>query len=95
MAFPNLVAEPSGAKYHSTATGVPNNGNNIFALGILPLNKVNSDRLKFTVTPQGPSVTGTTFVSYNAVTGQVTLNFVQGGADACRVDAELEHSIGW
>jgi hypothetical protein len=94
MAIPSLVADPL-AKYHSSATGVPANGANVFALGILPLNKVNPDRLKFTVTPQGPSVTGATFVSYNSLTGMVTMSFVQGGVDAVRIDAELVHSINW
>lgn len=94
MPFPNLTPLPQ-AKYHSSATGVPDNGNNVFALGITPFSKVNPDRLKITVKPQGPSVTGATFVSYNSATGNVTMNFAQSGADACEVDVELDHSSEW
>ena len=93
--FPNLAPTDSKAKYHSTNTGVPANGLNIFALGITPFVKVDPNRLIFTVVPQGPSVTAASFVGYNSVTGEVSMNFTQSGGDACRVDAELEHSIEW
>ena len=95
MSFPDLLPTDSKAKYHSSRSGVPVNGNNQFALGITPFVKVDPNRLIFTVKPLGPSVTGATFVSYNPLTGNVVMSFAQSGLDACSVDAELEHSIEW
>jgi hypothetical protein len=95
MPIPNLTPVDSKAKYHSTGQGAPVNGNNVFNLGIEPKAKVDPNRLIFNVTPLGPSITGASFVSYDPVTGNVTMSFAQSGADQCVVDANLEHSIEW
>jgi hypothetical protein len=93
MSFPNLVARP-GAALHSIATGVPVNGVNVFNLGLRPA-VVNPDRLDLFVYALGPSVSGASIVSYDPVTDDLTVSFVQGGSDACKVEAVENHTGTW
>lgn len=91
MAFPNLVLKTGGV-LTSTATGVPVNGNNTFLLNIPTKNIDSTNWLKLNIFALGPSVTGATFVSLSPDNTSVTVNFVQTGADQCKVEAVLVHS---
>lgn len=98
MSFPDLTLAPSDARYHSSATGTPSNGNNTVNLGLaakLDPNSVNEDQLLFEVFCLGPSVTTCTFVSYDKATGNAVLDFTQAGADQCRVECTLRYSQEW
>jgi len=91
MPFPNLIRR-AGSRLWSEATGVPANGPNTFALDFDP-GLVAAEWLFFDVTGLGPSVNGVRFISLSADKTQVTLDFVQTGADAVRVVAQLLHTI--
>jgi hypothetical protein len=93
--FPDLTLKEK-AKFHSEGQGVPDNGDNEFAHGINPdFIKGHEEQLQFDVFPQGPSITGATFVGLSADFTKVTLNFTQGGADEAIIKAEFEHSMEW
>lgn len=95
MPFPDLVLKENAA-YHSEAQGEPVNGDNEFAHGINPrFIRDHEDQLDFDIFPQGPSVTGSTFVGLSADLTKVILNFVQGGSDQAIVRANFEHSTEW
>jgi hypothetical protein len=92
MSFPNLVMRPGGVQW-CEATGVPTNGVNTILLDFgVPLAVIDPSWVDVAVQAMGPSVTGATVVS---IVGNVlTMNFVQSGADACKVVAHLEHTLG-
>lgn len=90
MSFPDLV-EKTGGVLHSEATGVPDNGNNTFALGLDP-EVVDEDWLELEV-DLGGSVTDAAFVSMSPDKTQITMSFVQGGVDAVTVRAKQKHTI--
>jgi hypothetical protein len=100
MSFPDLQLKPSqkgnDAVLHSEATGVPDNGDNTFQIGIDPKKTpIDPDKVEITIYLNG-SVTGATLVgAVDAETGNVTVNFVQGGADACRVACVMHHTVVW
>jgi len=93
MSFPNLVLRPR-ATQHSIATGVPSNGLNVFNIGMNP-RQVNPDRLDLYVYALGPSVSGASIVAYNPLTGDIMVDFAQGGSDPCKVEAVSDHTTPW
>jgi len=93
--FPNLVRTPGG-RLHSSATGVPDAGNNTFDLGLEGdlidriLASTGDDWLTIRVWSLGQAVQNATFVSRSG--SLVTVDFGQAGQDPCFVEAEITHS---
>lgn len=102
MSFPDLQPKPSqvgeDAVLHTSATGVPVNGDNTFKTGLDPKKyRIDPDKVTLDVhlTPGG-SVTNCTIVTdVDPLTGEVTLNFAQSGNDPCRIECRMEHSTVW
>lgn len=104
MPFPDLQPRPDARKgpggqsvIWAEATGVPDNGDNTFALpfiseGVDPA-AIDEDWLDVRVAADGPSITGAAFVSLSADKTQMTINFTQGGADQATVTVSIIHSI--
>jgi hypothetical protein len=92
MPFPDLVRKTGGV-LHSQATGIPDDGNNTFALDIPLSAAIDENWLEFLVVALGPSVQGATFVGLSADRTQVTLNFTQIGNDQATVCAKLVHTV--
>jgi len=92
MAFPDLALK-NGGVFHSENTGTPTNGVNTFALAMNPDLIDNTDWLTVNVYPLGPSITGVSGLTVSGDKTQISVNFVQTGADQARVEAIYEHSI--
>ena len=104
MAFPDLTPRadlrqgPGGeSTLWAEATGVPDNGNNTFALpfvanGIEP-SQIDANWIKIVAVALGSSVSGAAFVSLSADKTEITVSFVQSGADSVRLTARLTHTM--
>jgi hypothetical protein len=100
MSFPNLTPRTSqrgnDAVLHTEATGVPDDGDNVFNTGIDPQKTpIDPDKVDITVY-LGGSVSAATLVgAVDPSTGDVTVNFAQAGVDAIRVTCEMHHTLPW
>ncbi len=95
MPMPDLMLIP-GRTNKSTATGVPDNGNNQFAHGwTFDLSTIDEDQIELILVPQGSpaSVTAAAFVSLANGNQDLVVNFVQGGADAVQLVASYPHTL--
>ena len=105
MPFPDLDPRPDtrgNTPGHTStlwaeATGVPDNGDNVFAIPFVGLgmnpNVIDEEWLDIRVEADGPSITGATFVSISGDKLSMTINFVQGGGDAATVTVVITHSL--
>ena len=108
MAFPDLTRRPDPnspdglSALYMEATGVPDNGANVFLVPYvddppvgsgLEADTVDDDWMEIDVVPIAAGVTGATFVSLSADKRFMTINFAADGAAAARVTVELVHSL--
>jgi hypothetical protein len=108
VSFPDLQPRPDTYKappqiqlMFAEATGVPDDGNNTFAipfigLGVRP-SEVDPDKMKIFVqfSQDNPGVTNAEFVSLSADKTMMTLDFTQTapGTGECTVVVQIQHSI--
>lgn len=104
MPFPDLVRKvdlrkgPNGESViWAEAQGVPDNGNNTFAIPFIglgiPPGQIDEDWMTVIIQSLGPAVTTSAFVSLSADKTQMTFSFAQAGADQAIVTVGLIHSL--